>query len=192
MTDQVVGKPASQPESPRSLWLLIGFTLVLAVLVVAVLVVFVGADLDAPTIGLAVACAAMIGALRGMWGIYAALARPTAELLVAEVEAEASEASSNLAELREEKRRALRAIKELEFDHAMGKLNDEDFKRIGDSYRLRAIEVMRKLDDDRGDLHPLLRQHLVAIGHPDRSEPAPRASAVDAPPTSEQAQEQRS
>ena len=89
----------------------------------------VGADFDSPTIALAVACVVMIWALRAMWGIVVALARPGVETILVEAESvgPGGRQRSDLAELREDKRRVLRAIKELEFDHAMRKLSDEDF-----------------------------------------------------------------
>ena len=45
----------------------------------------------------------------------------------------------------------------------MGKLSEEDFREIGDRYRLRAIEVLRLLDAG-DDLHPQLTEHLAALG----------------------------
>ncbi len=52
-------------------------------------------------------------------------------------------------ELRDEKRALLTAIKEIEFDHQMGKMSDEDAAELTRYYRLRAIEVIKQLD--RGD-----------------------------------------
>lgn len=135
-------------------------SVVLVGLVLMGLMAFVGVELDAPTLALALTCAVMIWSLRGMWNIVVALTRPQAATLV--VEAEAGADHSTLAELREEKRRVLRAIKELEFDHDMGKLSDEDFEEISARYKLRAIEVMRRLDQDK-EIHPLLVAHLQAI-----------------------------
>lgn len=149
----------------RSTLLLIGLSLALALAVVIGLRFAVGVELDAPTLALAVACVVMIWALRAMWGIVVALSRPAVQSIL--VEAEAVDRSlGHLAELREEKGRVLRAIKELEFDHAMGKLSDEDFKTIGDRYRLRAIEVLRALEPTEGgeEIHPLLAEHLAALG----------------------------
>lgn len=144
-----------RPGSPA---LVLALALGLAGVVLVYLRFVVGVELDAATLGLALACAALIGALRGMWGVVFALARPGGETLV-----ELGTAYGSKAELREEKQRVLRAIKELEFDHAMGKLSDADFKLVSDAYRLRAIEVMRALDEGDRDLHPLLREHLAAL-----------------------------
>jgi hypothetical protein len=58
-------------------------------------------------------------------------------------------------ELRDEKRRLLRAIKELDFDHGIGKLSDQDHAAVLAAYKLRAIEVMRALDAE-AEIHPEL------------------------------------
>jgi hypothetical protein len=173
-----MAEPASV-EPPVSPWWFILFMLGIAGAVLLFLRVVVGVAIDAPTLGLAVACAALIGALRGMWGVVFVLTRPGVETIV--TESEVGPALGSKSELREEKLRVLRAIKELEFDHAMGKLSDQDFKQVGDGYRLRAIEVMRALDEDpAGELHPLLREHLAGIGQPVQaeaaSEPKPEAN----------------
>jgi hypothetical protein len=159
----------TEPARRGSFWPLAGLSLVLALAILLGLRFGVGVDLDAPTIGLAVACVVMIWALRAMWGIVVALARPPVESILVEAEELLPEGQlpGYWAELREEKSRVLRAIKELEFDHSMGKLSDEDFKQIGDRYRLRAIEVLRLLEPSRSGgeaLHPLLAEHLAAVG----------------------------
>jgi len=45
-----------------------------------------------------------------------------------------------------EKTLALRAIKDLEFDHAMGKVSDQDFAEMSGRLRTRAAGLMRQLD----------------------------------------------
>jgi len=51
-------------------------------------------------------------------------------------------------ELEREKAALLKALKELEFDHEMGKVSDADYRDIGGQYRARATRVMRQLDLD--------------------------------------------
>lgn len=174
------GAPKSQPSAQakaaserRSLWLFVGLSFGVAAAVLVGLRVAVGVELDSPTLALALACVVMIWALRAMWGIVVALSRPSVEAMI--VEAELGAELSSRAELRDEKRRVLRAIKELEFDHAMGKLSDEDYKNVGDRYRLRAIEVMRALDE-RDELHPQLLAHLSSLGVGE-TEPAQEAAS---------------
>jgi hypothetical protein len=54
------------------------------------------------------------------------------------------------AALERDKLLALRAIKELEFDRAMGKLSDDDFKEMAGRLRARAARLMRQLDAGAG------------------------------------------
>ena len=51
-----------------------------------------------------------------------------------------------LGELEREKRTLLKAIKEAEFDHEMGKLSKRDVDDMIRSYRARAIEVIKEID----------------------------------------------
>jgi hypothetical protein len=123
--------------------------LLVAAVLVGVLVLFFDARLDAATVGLASTCAALLYALRGLFSVVNALARPHVELVLAGESASGRAA----AELRDEKRRVLRAIKELDFDYGMGKLSKADYEDIRGTYQVRAVEVMRELDD-AGTLHP--------------------------------------
>ena len=50
------------------------------------------------------------------------------------------------ASIEREKTLALRAIKDLEFDYAMGKVSDQDFAEMGARLRTRAAGLMRQLD----------------------------------------------
>src|SRR4029453_2299616 len=50
------------------------------------------------------------------------------------------------AELEREKRTLLKAIKEAEFDHQMGKLSKSDVDEMIRMYRARAIEVIKEID----------------------------------------------
>lgn len=52
------------------------------------------------------------------------------------------------AALVDEKNALLRAIKDIAFEHEVGKLSDADFERLDRAYRHRAKEVLRKLDED--------------------------------------------
>jgi parvulin-like peptidyl-prolyl isomerase len=54
------------------------------------------------------------------------------------------------AALEREKMLALRAIKELEFDRAMGKLSEEDFREMAGRLRARAARLIRQLDAGAG------------------------------------------
>jgi uncharacterized paraquat-inducible protein A len=50
------------------------------------------------------------------------------------------------AALERDKALSLRAIKELEFDHAMGKVSDADFVEMRDRLRARAVRLMSQLE----------------------------------------------
>lgn len=52
------------------------------------------------------------------------------------------------AALRDEKKSLLRAMKDLEYENAVGKISDEDFERLDAAYRVRAKEVLSALDRD--------------------------------------------
>ena len=52
--------------------------------------------------------------------------------------------------LEQEKALALRTIKELEFDRAMGKVSDEDFREMSTRLRARAARLIRQLDAGSG------------------------------------------
>jgi hypothetical protein len=54
------------------------------------------------------------------------------------------------AALEREKVLSLRAIKELEFDRAMGKLSDEDWQEMSSRLRARAAGLIRQLDAGAG------------------------------------------
>lgn len=149
----------------RRVMLLAGGALVSAGLVLGLLVLVFGARLDAPTIALAAAAATLVYALGQLYTMVWALSRPER---IAQVGQAAGSFSQG--ELRDEKRRLLRAIKELEFDHGMGKLSTGDFEAVIATYRLRAIEVMRALEGG-ASLHPELARLLA-----ERAAPAPVAS----------------
>jgi hypothetical protein len=66
-------------------------------------------------------------------------------------------------ELEREKMALLKALKELEFDHEMGKVSDADFKELSANYRTRAVRVMRQLEIDAAgaDYHDLVERDLT-------------------------------
>lgn len=62
--------------------------------------------------------------------------------------------------LLDEKETLLRAIKDIGFEREVGKISDEDFRRLDRAYRQRAKEVLRALDDD---LAPYLQRAETLI-----------------------------
>jgi hypothetical protein len=62
---------------------------------------------------------------------------------------EAARLSESVREhLEREKRLVLRSIKELEFDHEMGKVSDQDFAEIGARLREHALQILKDLEQD--------------------------------------------
>ena len=67
---------------------------------------------------------------------------------------------------------ALRALKDLEFDRAMGKLSEEDFGEMSSRLRTRAARLMRQLDAGAGYRDRVERDLAKRMGE--------RASAAEA------------
>jgi hypothetical protein len=80
------------------------------------------------------------------------------------------------AALEREKTLVLRSIKELEFDHAMGKVADPDFEEMGARLRARAVGLMRQLDAGSGYRATIERELQSRLG-PLAAEPATPARA---------------
>jgi len=116
------------------------------------------------------ACAALVGlaALRAL--------RP---LVSPEDDRTAVIGKRTRAALEREKMLALRSIKELEFDRAMGKLSDEDWTEMSARLRARAARLMRQLDAGEG-YRPQIERELekrLADASIDRSAKADDRSA---------------
>jgi hypothetical protein len=68
------------------------------------------------------------------------------------------------AALEREKTLVLRAIKDLEFDHAMGKMSDTDFAEMGARLRVRAAGLLRQLDSGTGYRQQIEREIEKRVG----------------------------
>lgn len=80
------------------------------------------------------------------------------------------------AALEREKLLSLKAIKDLEFDRAMGKVSETDFREMSARLRARAIRLIRQLDEGTGGYRELIERELGArLGK--------RAVAPAAPPS---------
>jgi hypothetical protein len=100
------------------------------------------------------------------------------------------------AALEREKHLTLRAIKELEFDRAMGKLAESDFQEMSTRLRLRAAGLMRQLDAGSGyreqierDLAKRLKDDRGAAAKDDRGAAAAndRGAGLSGPPIAQRA-----
>jgi hypothetical protein len=91
----------------------------------------------------------------------AAFYRMLAPLTIRDVSALAERRSDReRAHLEREKDLVLRSIKELEFDHAMGKLSDRDFEDMGGRLRARAMMLMRQVAADGASYRELIEREL--------------------------------
>lgn len=177
--------PAGGASTGRRRWRLLALVVLgLAVLAVLLALVF-EAEIGSATVGLTVAGGALVLCLHSLYHMVQALSRPSLETVV---DREAELAMSGKRALREERRRVLRAINELEFDHAMGKLSEEDYRKVREGYELRAIEVMRALDAEPSldaELTRELRRRGLMEG--DAPEPSEAEPAAEPTPGSEPA-----
>ncbi len=82
------------------------------------------------------------------------------------------------AALEREKMLVLRAIKELEFDRAMGKVSESDFEEMGGRLRRRAIGLMRRLDVGETDYRQMIAREVDARLARRQTEPS-RATGAD-------------
>lgn len=167
----------------RELAMWLGGAVVAAGILVAV-VVGMGGRLEAATWGLVVAAGAMVFALRSLYRMALVLSRPPVEVVL---EQDDVAAYAGQRELREERRRLLRAINELQFDYEMGKLSNEDYLKVRQGYELQAVEVIRALDAE-ATLHPGLEAELRRRGLL-KDEAAKVAAAKDEEPEDAQAPE---
>lgn len=139
-------------------------------LLVLVLVGVAGA-LAGPTLSvLVLAGAALVGAIAGLWSSLRAL---LGEARLAPEDAFALGAPSSE---EEQKRAVLRAIKDIEFERAVGKISEDDFRVLLARYRGEAKRLLRQIDESRAPERA--RAEALAAAHlqqhrPRRAEDAP-------------------
>jgi hypothetical protein len=93
----------------------------------------------------------------------AAFYRTLAPLTVPDPEAFGTQLSDRArAALEREKALALRSLKELEFDRAMGKLSDRDFEEMSGRLRARALALMKQLDEGESGYRGVVERELQA------------------------------
>ncbi len=164
---QAGSQPAAEPQDPPAAAKKppIGRTpglLAIGVLIWAVMVVLVfamGGRFEPPTIALGIAGIALIFAIWRLFRMVQALSEQP------EYGLEGARTQGDKTRREDEFQRLLRGLKELEFDHEMGKISEEDFSGLEQAYRTRAIDLMQELDlqknaDDEGELHPELQEEL--------------------------------
>jgi hypothetical protein len=100
-----------------------------------------------PIIFITLASGALLFAISFVWASLRSLFGGETELWV-----EQSLAVRRRGELLDEKEAVLRSLKDLEFERDVGKLSQEDWKRLDTEFRVRAKRILKQLDDD-------LREH---------------------------------
>jgi hypothetical protein len=121
-----------------------------------------------------------------------ALYRVLAPLTAPDTEPLAQPLSERLrADLEREKMLALRAIKELEFDRAMGKVSEQDFEDMALRLRTRAMGIIRQLDDGRTSYRAAIERELLARLEPQTTQPSrPQTTQTLQPQTTQTSQPQ--
>jgi hypothetical protein len=129
---------------------------------------------------LVLASGAMLGTIALLWASLRTLSGDAP--LPAGLEAMASHRHVVI-RLADDKRRVLRALKDLESEHALGKIDDADYQTISARYREEAKTMMRRLDEDieplRAEAERLARDYVEGKGLHVSAPP----TAVDPAPT---------
>lgn len=94
--------------------------------------------------GALTASALVLGLVALWWSVRSTLAGAEEAAL------DVGEDSSERTALLETKRSLLRALKDLEHERSVGKLDEADYQRLSATYRARAKEVLAQLDQDLG------------------------------------------
>lgn len=95
-----------------------------------------------------------------------AVLRAVRPLVSADVDHTTMVGQRTRAALEREKLLALRSIKELEFDRAMGKLSEPDWQEMSGRLRARATRLMRQLDAGAGYREQVERDLAKRLGAP--------------------------
>jgi ribosomal protein L40E len=129
---------------------------------------------------LVLAAGALVGVIALLWASLRTLGgdAPLAEGLVA-----AAAMREKVSDTAERKQRVLRALKDLELEHSVGKIDDEDFAEMSARYREQAKGILREMDVQIEPLRPkaeaLVRAHLAKRG-PVNGTPEEKGSAAPA------------
>ncbi len=140
------GAPAEDAE--RSLGRAVAVGLPVACLLVAGVVTVSGSIGSAL---LVLASGALLGAITLVWASLRTLSGEAP--LGVDLESVAAAAEHSGGDLAEEKRRVLRALKDLEGEHSLGRMDDADYAELVGRYRDEAKAVMRKMDEQAAPMH---------------------------------------
>lgn len=144
-------RPRTSIDTTTAALALIGITIVVAL--------GVGFVAGVASAFLAFVTGALLGAILLVWHSLRTLAGDTE--VDAALETAATQAPTALTE---KKRRALRALKDIEQEHSLGKIDDDDYKELAAQYRTQAKDVIREIDDAlapyREKAEALVQAHL--------------------------------
>jgi hypothetical protein len=129
---------------------------------------------------LTLAAGALVGVIALLWASLRTLGgdAPIAQGLV-----EAATTRTNVSYLRERKRMVLRALKDLELEHSVGKIDDLDYAEISGKYREQAKAILKELDVEVEPLRPKAEQIAAQfLKKKGLSPDAPKSTKVEAPP----------
>ena len=107
-------------------------------------------------------------------------------LLGLEREASGATAGGPLTEVAERERSARDALREVEFDHRLGNLDDSDYQALRDRYERRALAALKSRYQREQELDALIEQQLDALraqpgaADDDAAEPSAPAQAPPA------------
>ncbi|WP_394824300.1 zinc ribbon domain-containing protein [Pendulispora albinea] len=152
---------AGADEAERRLGRAIAFGLPLATLGAAIVV---GVVVSVGPAFLVLAGGALVGTVALLWASLRTLGgdAPLPQDL------ELISRSDRFSEAEERKRAVLRALKDLEHERAIGKIDDEDYESIAAHYRDQAKAILRELDAEvapyRAKAEDLVRKHLAKRG----------------------------
>ncbi len=139
----------------------------------------VGVVVGPATSILVLAAGTLLGVIALLWGSLRILSGDAA--LSPELEA-LDMAAQGVDALASRKKMLLRALKDLETERSLGKLEDEDFEQISATYREELKAVLRRIDETlaphRAKAEEAARRHLANVGllESGTREDAPRAS----------------
>ena len=119
-------------------------TRLLGVGLAGLVAVAVGVSIDWGPAILVLAGASLIGTLSVVWRSIESLTEDS----TLDLEEALSLAVPN--EEEERKRSILRALRDLEFEHSVGKVTEEDYERLSQRYRAEARRLLRRIDEDLG------------------------------------------
>lgn len=126
--------------------------------------------LTLPVIFGVLTAAALVAALVALWWSVRSTLGGAEEAAL-----DLGEDSSERTALLETKRSLLRALKDLEHERQVGKLDEVDYQRLSETYRARAKEVLAQLDQDLG---PYLAKARALTGVAEVSGRAYRSKAA--------------